>query len=281
MLPIPSEYYGDDIRWFIGTVIDNTPPYGMEGKIKIHIDGIHSTDTNDIPHKDLPWAQVLMPTNNGGTSGHGQIPQLLPNSRVFGIFLDGKHSQLPLVLGHLHTTEYPNIVQYKNVLIPDEPIEAAQRVQYASQYFINLGYRPHIAATIVGAADSLSRLDPTYLSGSKYGIMHWDLNTVRFQSFINFSEQFDQRYGPEDFITQLAFIAYELRTSRSEVVGNMRRTHEIDDKPIPTRSNYVAGLGSASMFVGYFDKNYQQEIINSWLKAFRSRGKDILVKLII
>ena len=32
--PVPYEYYGDNVRWFIATVIDASPPFGFEGRVK-------------------------------------------------------------------------------------------------------------------------------------------------------------------------------------------------------------------------------------------------------
>ena len=105
---IQSEFYGDKTRWFIGTVVDNKPPFGLEGKVKVAIKGIHSTSLEDIPVEELPWADVLIPASVGGSSGHGEIPRLVPNTLVYGIFIDGELSQQPLVMGQLHTIESPS-----------------------------------------------------------------------------------------------------------------------------------------------------------------------------
>ena len=40
--PIQSEFYGDNVRWFIATVIDASPPFGFEGRVKIRVHGLHS-----------------------------------------------------------------------------------------------------------------------------------------------------------------------------------------------------------------------------------------------
>ena len=88
LTPINKEFYGDDYRWFFGTVINAQPPVGLEGRVKVRINGVHNPNTTEIPEKDLPWAQVLIPTTEGGISGYGKIPQLLAGSFVFGVFLD-------------------------------------------------------------------------------------------------------------------------------------------------------------------------------------------------
>ena len=85
--PIQQEFYGDDHRWFFGTVINAQPPSGLEGRVKVRINGVHNPSTGEIPEKDLPWAQVLIPTTEGGVSGYGRIPVsythlTLPTKRI-------------------------------------------------------------------------------------------------------------------------------------------------------------------------------------------------------
>jgi len=105
-----NSFYGDNFRWFVGRVVDNLDP-DLLGRVQVHINGIHSESQADIPQSALPWAQVLMPGTEGGTSGIGKIPQLQPGAFVFGLFMDGKTSQLPLVLGHLNQFEIPTLTQ--------------------------------------------------------------------------------------------------------------------------------------------------------------------------
>lgn len=100
------DFYGDNIRWFIGRVINNKDPAEPPlGRVQIRIHGVHSFDQKDIPEVKLPWAHTVLPVTEGGTSGIGKIPQLQPGALVFGVFLDGKTSQLPLILGHLNQFE--------------------------------------------------------------------------------------------------------------------------------------------------------------------------------
>ena len=60
LTPIQKEFYGDDIRWFFGTCINAHPPAGLEGRVKVRVNGVHSASTADIPERDLPWAQVRL-----------------------------------------------------------------------------------------------------------------------------------------------------------------------------------------------------------------------------
>ena len=58
-----------------------------------------------IPNDDLPWAQVVIPVTEGGSSGLGSNSSLKPRAQVYGIFLDGDDSQLPLVVGSIPKIE--------------------------------------------------------------------------------------------------------------------------------------------------------------------------------
>lgn len=105
-----TEFYGDNIRWFIAKVISNTPPKGFEGRVRIRIYGIHSEKESEVSEKMLPWALTSMPV----TSLVTPAPGLPPNTTVFGIFTDGKTSQQPLILGALPTFQNPSKIQIKN-----------------------------------------------------------------------------------------------------------------------------------------------------------------------
>ena len=102
------EFYGDTTRWFIGVVVDNVDPLRLD-RVRVRIHGIHGADTSMIDTPDLPWAQVAIPVTEGGSSGIGANSQLKVRAQVFGIFLDGQNSQLPLVLGSV-----PKIETQKN-----------------------------------------------------------------------------------------------------------------------------------------------------------------------
>ncbi len=100
-----SEFYGDSFRWFVGKVASVTDDPSQTGRIKVKIFGLHDDPSLKLPD-DLPWAQVLAPTTEGGGSGIGNNGiGIQPQSLVFGIFLDSKESQMPLVLGSIPTTE--------------------------------------------------------------------------------------------------------------------------------------------------------------------------------
>lgn len=127
----PHEFYGDNTRWFIGVVEDVNDPMRL-GRVRVRIRGIHSSRTEDISTGDLPWAQTVIPTTEGGVSGLGRNGALAQGAEVFGIFLDGKFSQLPLVMGSIPRVEYQTAVQRSSP-------SADGRVDYTSPLTLGTG----------------------------------------------------------------------------------------------------------------------------------------------
>lgn len=106
-------FYGDQVRWFIGVVEEVGTDEPRLGRVRVRIYGIHG-DRSEVPIGDLPQAQVLVPTTEPGVSGLGRNPYLEKGATVFGLFLDGKASQLPLVLGSIPVIEVPSAEQLAN-----------------------------------------------------------------------------------------------------------------------------------------------------------------------
>lgn len=233
MRAIPTEYYGDESRWFIATVVDNAAPDGFEGRFKIRIHGLHSPSTVDIPEADLPWAQCVLPTTEGGVSGIGKMPQLMPNALVFGMFMDGKHSQTPLILGSIPHVEFPTQIQlgqkeedvgvqtpenfFKKIVEAVKPKEVdvqdtnsgninnlvkLARQQTAIRFFLNIGYTLKQSVGIVATLSHASGMR-TGENVQSRGLAKYSV--VRFTDLKRFDSSF------LSFNTQLAFIAFELR----------------------------------------------------------------------
>lgn len=97
---IPSsfiEYYGDQTRWFLGIVVNVDDDPLKLGRAQVRAFGVY----DQIEDADLPWAQVVVPITQGIHEGKGQNLGLLVGTQVFGIFLDGQNSQLPMVIGSI------------------------------------------------------------------------------------------------------------------------------------------------------------------------------------
>ena len=246
-----SDYYGDNIRWFIATVIDASPPYGFEGRVKIRVHGLHSPETYLLPQQDLPWAQCVLPTTEGGVSGIGKSPKIQANSLVFGMFMDGNHSQTPIVLGSLPHLEFPTLIQNNQALedIGDDskpegifgklasafrPIDTGiendntesnprklrrvtrdKRVQYSVQFLLNLGYTENQAIAITSGLFISSRM----VTGQT-GIA--DFSNIRFSNLIAFSSSFRK------FTTQLEFVVFELRGEKQNANIKILQTDSLE-----------------------------------------------------
>lgn len=251
MKSINTEYYGDDFRWFVASVVDNSPPFGYEGRIKIRIHGIHSRDVNDIPQNDLPWAQVMTPSDTYGGSGLGTHCQILPGTLVFGMFLDGSHSQLPMVMGSLPRVEYPSAVQaskrtdlatnafsyqfqqsnsqlqdpvFYNPREPEDtgPLPPAD----VARFFIDNGLNAKQASSITGVLQEISGLDPAQNSNG-FGIAGWQEGTPRYYRFFAYTSRLSPSRSVNDFEAQLIYVMQELKTTKSIVFSKLNRAREI------------------------------------------------------
>lgn len=253
---LPKEFYGDDNRWFVATVVNSTPPSGFEGRVRIRIHGVHNLYTGDVSEADLPWAQVLIPNTEGGISGLGRVAQLTAGAFVFGIFLDGKTSQLPLVMGSFPRIELPTEVQRKignsettydfdqekiqNVVtIPlDDDLSRTgrsvnQRRSQALRFFIDNGYSPMQSAAIVGnleAASKFAIFGTDEQESDKVGIAGWSIfRGNRYNRLIQFGSLFQPKVNWKAFSTQLQFVVYELRTTQNLANKKLLFAKDIDE----------------------------------------------------
>lgn len=271
LFPIQKDYYGDDVRWFLGTVINARPPAGLEGRVKIRIHGVHSESTIDIPEADLPWAQILIPSTEGGISGIGKIPQLMPGAFVFGMFLDGIASQIPLVLGTLPRIEKPSAIQsgrrvslsnaydynqerlqnvvslkFKDDDLPETSI--GLRRQQAMKFFIDNGYELIHAAAIAGALQGHSSFK-TYIesiseenSVGEIGIAKWKKLTTpgsRYNELLRFSREYQPATSWKLYSIQLEFVLYELRNRFSNVNSKLVSSNSIKSASEIVNSGYL------------------------------------------
>jgi hypothetical protein len=247
MRTIPTEYYGDNTRWFIGRVIDGSPPAGLEGRVRVRIFGIHSDDVNDIPQADLPWAQVMNPSNSYGVSGLGVMPHIQANALVFGIFLDGVNSQLPLILGSLPQIEYPTSVQAAgredlsvNPFAYDFTQSNSQNVQDPSffgsantgpesaanvaRFFIDNGLTPKQASSVAGTLQEISGLNPL----KKGGIAGYPTDSPRYARFVAYCSRLLPQKEPESMDVQLMYVMHELHTTHRTAYAKMHLAKEIE-----------------------------------------------------
>ena len=96
-----DQYVGTEFAWFTGVVEDRFDPEEMN-RVKVRCFGYHTEDIGILPTDKLPWATVMMPATDSGTSGIGNTPHgLMEGSWVVGFFRDGPSAQDPMILGSI------------------------------------------------------------------------------------------------------------------------------------------------------------------------------------
>lgn len=120
--------YGVGIRdplFFMGVIEHNVDPR-KEGRVKVRAFGIHGT-VADIPTDELPWAIVVKGDYDPNGSPNFGMPAV--NSWVFGMFLDGRGAQQPMVLGLIptQTTQPVNPIEDGYGRIPERNGELLAR----------------------------------------------------------------------------------------------------------------------------------------------------------
>ena len=246
MRTIPTEFYGDNTRWFMARVIDAAPPAGLEGRVRIRIFGIHSDNVNDIPQADLPWAQVMSPSHSYGVSGLGVNTMIQANALVFGVFLDGVNSQLPLVLGSLPQIEYPTTVQaadrddlstnpfaydffQSNSQVQDPKFygrhnEGPESAANVARFFIDNGFNAKQACSITGTLQTISNLSPTF----RGGIAGYPLDSPRYARFHAYCSRLKPQKDLDSFDSQLMFVVHELHTPHKTAFSKLHLAKEIE-----------------------------------------------------
>ena len=102
--------------FFMGVVERNDDPR-LEGRVQVRAFSVHGKNhQNEVPTTDLPWAVCVA----GNYSPNNPPPKL--NSFVYGMFLDGRDAQHPLILGLIPTQFAEVIDPAKNGwgVIPDK-----------------------------------------------------------------------------------------------------------------------------------------------------------------
>jgi len=231
-------FYGDSTRWFIGIVTNNNDHELKLGRVQVRIYGIHD-NVNDIAYKDLPWAQVLVPSTEDGTSGLGLSPNLKNGAQVFGIFLDGRQSQAPLILGSIPKIEVPTItnidkairdskVNDKQLELSKEPVEkiknqkninkqeGSTNAEIAYNFFIANNFTDYQSAAIVGGLITKvgADLDATKLT-TKDSVFRY----YRFRKLKQFASERNIDYKTLDAFLQ--YVVYEMNKYPGKSIANI------------------------------------------------------------
>jgi len=258
-----ESFYGDDIsRFFFGTIVNNNDAFLSLGRVQIRITGIHS---KDIENSDLPWASVVVPTTEPGFGGHGSNTMLENGAQVFGVFLDGTDSQVPLVLGSIPSIMRPSSKslsvfsgetdqavqassQDNTQTVPIGDIEGSTNAEKCFNFFTGKGFTLEQASGIVGnfAAESTASINPTILNpndkGKKaFGIAQW--RATRYTDLINYSNDINQ--SKELLSTQLSFVMHEFEGKEKRALSKIRESSSVDDAAVTVDKYYERSDGSA------------------------------------
>lgn len=83
----------DGFSWWYGVVEDNNDPLKV-GRVRVRIFGYHTENLQELPTKDLPWAQSTNPSNASKTFSPPRL-----GDYVMGFFSDGESAQAPVIMG--------------------------------------------------------------------------------------------------------------------------------------------------------------------------------------
>lgn len=223
MIPTSNiDFYGDHVRWFMGRVVSINDPLEM-GRVCIRIFGIH--DNPDIIEDDLPWAQVVIPITEGSSSGIGTNVGIKEQAQVYGIFFDGKNSQLPLVIGSITKLEdtiepqtddprgrnqMPTPGLEKNLRpaneIDEEYLNGETNIEKAYNFLITKeggNLSPAQAAGVIGnfcvesgANSNGGDLNPVAQAPGEgsFGIAQWNPATQRYSGLLDMSAELNITY---------------------------------------------------------------------------------------
>jgi len=89
----------DGFIWWHGVVEDRQDPLYL-GRCKVRILGWHTEDKSELPTRNLPWAQVLMPVTSASQTNVGHAPVgPVEGTWVMGFYRDGELAQEPVIMG--------------------------------------------------------------------------------------------------------------------------------------------------------------------------------------
>jgi len=231
--------YSQINHFFLGNVTNVNDPL-KKGRVQVRIYGVHSDNITDIPHADLPWADVMLPSTGGGSSGIGSSVNITRNSQVIGFFMDGDNFQIPVIIGVIDKYErdyekdlsfIPSSNDFKFPTKKPDDVDVflygSTNIEKAWNWFrgeIGGSYSQVATAGILGnlwiesfAVRNNNDLNPAARQvggGPGFGLAQWEIGGERYEELKERSKELDIN----KMFTQLRFITYELDIDTSFVV---------------------------------------------------------------
>jgi len=245
-------FYGDTSRFFLGIVVNNDDSELNLGRVQIRIFGVHD-NWEDIPDWSLPWAQIVLPTTEGGINGLGANPMIETGSQVFGFFLDGRDSQLPLVLGTIPKIMTPTAFQESSFTncsaalpptttrstqtgesikaTPQTSLVGSTNAEKAFNFMVMNGFNANQAAAMVGNFAAKSGME---LTTGSYGIVSW--NGDREKALTEYATAINQPITLLE--TQLGFVMQELKGYFAPAAAKIRSSNDIETATLRAKLHY-------------------------------------------
>lgn len=97
--------------WFVG-VVENRHDVTMAGRCQVRIFGDHTSNKEELPTADLPWAIPMLPITSASMSGKGHSPiGPVEGTWVVGWYLDGADKQIPMMVGTIGSSALSSAFQ--------------------------------------------------------------------------------------------------------------------------------------------------------------------------
>lgn len=252
-----SEFMGSDgMVWAIGVVEDINDPLTL-GRVRVRWFGYHPEDRDEVPSIDLPWAQVLQPTNSASISGIGWSPNgLLQGTWVLGFFMDGRTAQYPVVIGTWAGIHKPNSGNVSGGLGDQTYNGVVNPNQVHGQGVESQKYTPENQSNLPNG-DAIKD-DGTYLT---HGMANWPLKiykpsdlqckdgTMRFHNATAVAlEKLTNEYGRGRFsITS----AYRSPSYNARLPGAAKASQHIQGRALDIPYSAIGGRGQAAKFAQF------------------------------
>lgn len=140
----------DGFIWWYGVVEDTNDPL-KAGRVRVRIFGWHTDNLQELPTKDLPWAQPGLSPSNSKTFSPPR-----PGDYVMGFFSDGESGQAPVLLsvfpGFETTYDKSKGFSPQSSLVPAQPPKGQIQYQVGQPTIAPLA-RGQVANTAVGQAN--------------------------------------------------------------------------------------------------------------------------------
>lgn len=272
------KFYGDHVRWFIGTVTSVNDPVQL-GRVQLRIYGIHN-NIEEIPMHSLPWASTVIPVTEEGVGGLGANVGIKPGAQVFGYFMDATNSQHPIVLGSIPKIEKPlTIPEQSNEKGIGSPInkptflpatytdsqflEGTTNEEKIWNYFrssVGGSWTPDQVSGLMGNFaietnyQKFGTIDPniSQLGGPAYGIAQWE--GPRKEFFLNkyisdTTIQIAYSGGPylvekSSLWAQVTYVNYEFTNTESKAAKELRNARDVDTAATVVQDRYERPAGS-------------------------------------